>query len=170
MKYKKLTNQNFLQNKNEIFEQIISILETPENFVENVKCHYEEMFCSNNAYMIVAYENNLPVAYAFVRYHPETQQSYLMDVNTKKNFQNQHIATNLLNYLISDFFKHNKNKLHLWVSPKNIIAKKIYENLGFKTTNALPTALPFFNNIKDCDFYECTPQSFTPKPFNNKKL
>ena len=162
MEYKKITNQDFLRNKNEILNQINLILETPENFAERIKSHYEEMFGSDKTYMLVAYKNSLPVAYAFVRYYAETEQNCIMDVNTNKNFQNQHIATNLLNHLISDFFKHNKDELYLWVKPENVIAKKIYEKLGFKTIKNIPTKLPFFKNIKDCDFYKCTINSFTP--------
>ena len=166
IKYTVITKQNYDKNRLKILKNILSILETPEQYTKKLYEHYDEMFKSNNAYMILCTKNNDAAAYAFVRFYPETQKYYLMDINTAKKYQNQHIGTNLIKYLLNDFFNKNNKNIYLWVHKDNKIAKKIYTNLGFERTNDKPYQLDFYKNIKDDDFYVCTKKGFNLKNLN----
>ena len=164
-----LTKQNYDKNRSKVLENISAILETPEQYLNKLYDHYDEMFSSNNTYMILCSNKSEAVAYAFVRFYPETQKYYIMDVNTAKKYQNQHIATNLIKYLLTDFFNKNNDNIYLWVHKDNVIAKKIYTRFGFKLTDEKPYQLDFFNNIKDDDFYVCTKNAFKLKKMNFNK-
>ena len=164
-----ITKQNYDKNRSKVLENISAILETPAQYLNKLYDHYDEMFTSNNTYMILCSYESEAVAYAFVRFYPETQKYYIMDVNTAKKYQNQHIATNLIKYLLTDFFNKNNDNIYLWVHKDNVIAKKIYTRFGFKLTDEKPYQLDFFNNIKDDDFYVCTKNAFKLKKMNFNK-
>ena len=164
-----ITKQNYDKNRLKVLGSISAILDTPEQYLNKLYNHYDEMFTSNNAYMILCFYESEAAAYAFVRFYPETQKYYIMDVNTAKKYQNRHIGTTLIKYLLTDFFNKNNNNIYLWVHKDNAIAKKIYTRLGFEITDEKPYRLDFFKNIKDDDFYVCTPDTFKLKKTNYNK-
>ena len=96
------------------------------------------------------------ISCACIRYYEEEDKYFLINVNTRKDFQLKGIATEFLTIAMEDFFSNNKNEnIYLWVHPKNEIAIKLYNKLGFEKTDYFPNKLNFKDNIINDSIYYC---------------
>ncbi len=160
MKFIKIDTNEFNKNRDKIIAQIISAQNTPINYAKNVREYYTNVFLNNKAVLYACMVNNEFIAVETVCFYPEIEKFCLINVNTRKDFQNKKVATRLTDFALADFFAtHKDTPMYLWVHPDNF-ATNMYKHLGFKTSNENFSALPFYNNIKDDEIYICTQENF----------
>lgn len=108
-------------------------LETLENeFTEvftkqNVKNDIEtNTFTNYFTYLI----DNKPVA--FINYYVMYERAELININVNEEYQNNHIASKLLEYMIEDCKNKNVNSITLEVKETNTKAIHLYEKYNFR--------------------------------------
>ena len=93
----------------------------------NVKLDIENnKFTNYFTYLI----NNQPVA--FINYYIMYERAELININVSEDYQNNHIASKLLEYMINDCENKNVNSITLEVKQTNTKAIYLYEKYGFK--------------------------------------
>lgn len=94
---------------------------------QNVKNDIENNnFTNYFTYLI----NNIPVA--FINYYVMYERAELININVNMEYQNNHIASKLLEYMIEDCKNKNVNSITLEVKETNKKAIHLYEKYGFK--------------------------------------
>lgn len=83
-------------------------------------------FTNYFTYMI----NDQPVA--FMNYYVMYERAELININVLDSFQNQKIASQLLEYMITDCINRNVNNITLEVKVTNEKAIHLYQKYGFK--------------------------------------
>ena len=106
------------------------------------------------------------ISCACIRYYEEEDKYFLINVNTRKDFQNKGIATKFLTNVLKDFFNKVNDNLYLWVNSENKIAIKLYAKLGFQKTDYFPDKFSFKNNLLNNDIYFCNKKLFSNKSIN----
>ena len=85
---------------------------------------------NKNSYFFVTKINNLVVGYVILWHY--NNEMTICNLAVKKEYRNQGIGKQLLNYAIEIAKNKNVSQIFLEVRTKNIIAKKLYESFGFK--------------------------------------
>ncbi len=71
-------------------------------------------------------------AVAFINYDIMYERSELININVKKEYQNQKIATKLLEFMIDDCLNKDVESITLEVRENNFNAIHLYEKIGFE--------------------------------------
>lgn len=71
-------------------------------------------------------------AVAFINYDIMYERSELININVKEEYQNQKIATKLLEFMINDCLNKNVESITLEVRENNFNAIHLYEKMGFE--------------------------------------
>ena len=71
-------------------------------------------------------------AVAFINYHVMYERSELININVEEKYQNNKIATKLLEFMINDLINKNVENITLEVKKDNYNAIHLYEKMGFK--------------------------------------
>lgn len=69
---------------------------------------------------------------AFINYYIMYERAELININVSENFQNQHIATRLMNYMIEDCNKKSVRSITLEVKKTNDKAIHLYRKFEFQ--------------------------------------
>lgn len=69
---------------------------------------------------------------AFINYYVMYERAELININVSKEYENNHIATKLLEYMINDCIEKEVNSISLEVKETNINAIHLYSKFGFK--------------------------------------
>lgn len=85
---------------------------------------------SNHTYYIGWTENNTIIAYLGIKYVCDTLD--IIAIQTRKEYQNQHLANKLLEAMFEFAKKNHIVTLNLEVRSSNSIAIRLYENHQFK--------------------------------------
>lgn len=156
MKFIKVYNKDFLNKQSYFKEQIAKVQNTKKEYVNDVFEYYKENLKDKRSYIVAYMLDNEIISCACVRYYEKENKYFLINVNTRKDFQHKGIATEFLTIAMEDFFSNNKNEnIYLWVHPKNEIAIKLYNKLGFEKTDYFPNKLNFKDNIINDSIYYC---------------
>lgn len=94
---------------------------------ENVKKDIQDNQFTNYLTYIV---NDEPVA--FINYYVMYERAELININVSESFQNQKIASKLLEYMINDCINKKATSITLEVKVTNEKAIHLYEKFGFK--------------------------------------
>ena len=71
-------------------------------------------------------------AVAFINYHVMYERSELININVEEKYQNNKIATKLLEFMINDLINKKVEDITLEVKKDNYNAIHLYEKMGFK--------------------------------------
>ena len=74
--------------------------------------------------------DNVPVA--FINYHIMYERAELININVAEEYQNQKIASKLVEHMITDCLEKNVNSITLEVKKTNDKAIHLYKKFGFK--------------------------------------
>ncbi len=172
MKFEIVDYKKFLENKDFYYEQIPKAQNSDEKYKPFIFTYYKEALKSNDkSFISICKEDNEIVGIALIRYYIEEKKFFLINVNTRKDFQhsNNKIGTNVVLNGLKNFFDNKvDNEIFLWVNKDNIYAKKIYQNLGFKQTNYCPRQLKMMNKNQNEEVYSLTKQAFDKTISKNK--
>lgn len=151
MKFKAIYIDEFLKNKLFFYNEIPSAQNTDKKYYINVYEYYKNALSENkDNFIFVCLEDNSIISTSLYCYYKEENKFFILNVNTRKDYQNKKIATKLLKEGMNYFFNKTKEtEIYLWVNQNNEIATHLYNKLGFKTTKYTPNKLKFYNNIKD---------------------
>ena len=164
MKFIKVNKLDFLNNQDFFKEQIPKAQNTKKEYIDDVFEYYNENLKDERNYLVAYMLDNEIISCALVRYYEEEKKYFLINVNTRKDFQHKGVATKFLTTALEDFFSNNKNEnIYLWVHPKNEIAIKLYNKLGFQKTDYFPNKLTFKENIINDAIYYCNYELFNNK-------
>lgn len=94
---------------------------------EKVKKEIEDNLFTN--YFTYILDNN-PVA--FINYYVMYERAELININVLDEYQNQKIASKLIEYMIEDSIKKQVKSITLEVKETNIKAIHLYKKYGFK--------------------------------------
>jgi len=94
---------------------------------EKVKKEIEDNLFTN--YFTYILDNN-PVA--FINYYVMYERAELININVLDEYQNQKIASKLIEYMIEDSIKKQVKSITLEVKETNIKAIRLYKKYGFK--------------------------------------
>ncbi len=171
MKFEIVDYKKFLENKDFYYEQIPKAQNSDEKYKPFIFTYYKEALKSNDkSFISICKEDNEIVGIALIRYYIEEKKFFLINVNTRKDFQhsNKKIGTNVVLNGLKNFFENKvDNEIFLWVNKDNIYAKKIYEKVGFEKTSYYPTKLKFLENSKGEEIYCLSKEKYMQN--NNKK-
>lgn len=164
MNFKTVYLQEFLNNKDYYYEQIPKVQNFPDGQYESVFEYFKKYLAGNEKSFFTTCEiNGELIGINLITYFPEEDKFYLMNVNTRKDYQHtdMKIGTKTTQFSLDNFFKTSEyDRIYLWVRPDNAYAKKLYENLGFEPTDYFPTKLDFLENIKNDEIYELTKERY----------
>ncbi|MEY8572249.1 ribosomal protein S18-alanine N-acetyltransferase [Lactobacillus intestinalis] len=85
----------------------------------------------NSLYLVVYHASDL-VAFIGARFNP--REAHITNIAVSPKYQNQHIGTYLMQWMINRARKNNCEVVSLEVKIDNDIAQKLYSSLGFKST------------------------------------
>jgi len=118
---------------------IIKLTETSP-YLDKLQQYFTEVFTKENVKKDI--QNNKFTNYftymiddnpiAFINYYIIYERAELININVLDDFQNQKIASKLLEYMINDCVKNNVTSITLEVKSTNIKAIHLYEKFGFK--------------------------------------
>lgn len=151
MQFKKVDFEEFCAHKNYYFEQIPKAQNSNPEYKQDVFDYYfNNLKNDNQNFIMTALENDEIIGCAFFMFYKEEGEFFLLNVNTKKEFQHstKKVATNVLKFGLQEFFK-THDKIYLWVEKNNINAQKLYEKLNFATTDYYPDNLDFLANRQE---------------------
>lgn len=94
---------------------------------KNVKKDIQDNEFTNYLTYII---NDQPVA--FINYYVMYERAELININVLNSFQNQKIASKLLEYMINDCINKKATSITLEVKVTNVKAIHLYEKFGFK--------------------------------------
>lgn len=109
---------SYLEYLQTIFKNVF----TKENVKEDIK---NNQFTNYLTYLV----DNQPVA--FINYYVMYERAELININVQEIFQNQKIASKLLEYMINDCINKNINSITLEVKVTNEKAIHLYKKFGF---------------------------------------
>lgn len=109
-----------------------------------------EDLLSNHTYYIGLVENNTIIAYLGTKYVCDTLD--IIAIQTRKEFQNQHLANKLLESLFDFAKKNHITTLNLEVRSSNSIAIHLYENHQFEKIGIRKNY--YSNPLEDAYFYQ----------------
>lgn len=118
---------------------IIRLTET-SSYLDNLQILFTDVFTKENVkediknnkftnYFTYVIDDN-PVA--FINYYIMYERAELININVLDSFQNQKIASKLLEYMINDCTKNNVTSITLEVKSTNVKAIHLYQKYGFK--------------------------------------
>ena len=102
----------------ELFPKIL----TSKSVKEDIK---NNQFTNYLTYLI----NGEPVA--FINYYIMYERAEIININVLEEYQNQKIASKLLEYMVNECISHNVKSITLEVKETNIKAIHLYEKFGF---------------------------------------
>lgn len=110
---------SYLDNLEQYFTDVF----TKQNVKEDIK---NNKFTNYFTYVI----NDDPIA--FINYYIMYERAELININVLDDFQNQKIASKLIEHMINDCVKNNVTSITLEVKSTNVKAIHLYEKFGFK--------------------------------------
>lgn len=102
----------------ELFPKIL----TSKSVKEDIK---NNQFTNYLTYLV----NGEPVA--FINYYIMYERAEIININVLEEYQNQKIASKLLEYMVNECISHNVKSITLEVKETNIKAIHLYEKFGF---------------------------------------
>lgn len=114
-------NRNYLEK---ICENLINYDEFWTNAVLE-----DEFNNENSKYFVAIDENNEIIAFGGLWFNID--EAHVMNIAVKKEFRRQHVGTELLEFLVAEAKKENKNCITLEVREDNVPAIELYKKLEF---------------------------------------
>ncbi len=114
-------NRNHLE---EICENLINYDEFWTNAVLE-----DEFNNENSKYFVAIDENDEIIAFGGLWFNID--EAHVMNIAVKKEFRRQHVGTELLEFLVAEAKKENKNCITLEVREDNVPAIELYKKLEF---------------------------------------
>lgn len=108
----------YIDKLSELFPKIL----TSKSVKEDIK---NNQFTNYLTYLI----NGEPVA--FINYYIMYERAEIININVLEEYQNQKIASKLLEYMVNECISHNVKNITLEVKETNIKAIHLYEKFGF---------------------------------------
>ena len=108
----------YIDKLSELFPKIL----TSKSVKEDIK---NNQFTNYLAYLI----NGEPVA--FINYYIMYERAEIININVLEDYQNQKIASKLLEYMVNECISHNVKNITLEVKETNIKAIHLYEKFDF---------------------------------------
>ena len=108
----------YIDKLSELFPKIL----TSKSVKEDIK---NNQFTNYLTYLI----NGEPVA--FINYYIMYERAEIININVLEEYQNQKIASKLLEYMVNECISHNVKSITLEVKETNIKAIHLYEKFGF---------------------------------------
>ena len=152
VKNKIIRYDDFIKNEEYFKTEIPKAQNSDEKHINSIFNYYKETLSDKRNFMAICeYDNHIIGCITYI-YYEEEKKYFLINVNTQKDFQHKGIAKNLIKFGNDKFFDSHNTPLYLWVNPKNIIAKNLYEALNFKKIDNYYPTLKFLQNEKE-DIY-----------------
>ena len=108
----------YIDKLSELFPKIL----TSKSVKEDIK---NNQFTNYLTYLV----NGEPVA--FINYYIMYERAEIININVLEEYQNQKIASKLLEYMVNECISHNVKNITLEVKETNIKAIHLYEKFGF---------------------------------------
>lgn len=108
----------YIDKLSELFPKIL----TSKSVKEDIK---NNQFTNYLTYLI----NGEPVA--FINYYIMYERAEIININVLEEYQNQKIASKLLEHMVNECISHNVKNITLEVKETNIKAIHLYEKFGF---------------------------------------
>lgn len=108
----------YIDKLSELFPKIL----TSKSVKEDIK---NNQFTNYLTYLI----NGEPVA--FINYYIMYERAEIININVLEEYQNQKIASKLLEYMVNECISHNVKSITLEVKETNIKAIHLYEKFDF---------------------------------------
>lgn len=108
----------YIDKLSELFPKIL----TSKSVKEDIK---NNQFTNYLTYLI----NGEPVA--FINYYIMYERAEIININVLEEYQNQKIASKLLEYMVNECISYNVKSITLEVKETNIKAIHLYEKFGF---------------------------------------
>ncbi len=108
----------YIDKLSELFPKIL----TSKSVKEDIK---NNQFTNYLTYLV----NGEPVA--FINYYIMYERAEIININVLEEYQNQKIASKLLEYMVNECISHNVKSITLEVKETNIKAIHLYEKFGF---------------------------------------
>lgn len=108
----------YIDKLSELFPKIL----TSKSVKEDIK---NNQFTNYLTYVV----NGEPVA--FINYYIMYERAEIININVLEEYQNQKIASKLLEYMVNECISHNVKNITLEVKKTNIKAIHLYEKFGF---------------------------------------
>lgn len=108
----------YIDKLSELFSKIL----TSKSVKEDIK---NNQFTNYLTYLI----NGEPVA--FINYYIMYERAEIININVLEEYQNQKIASKLLEYMVNECISHNVKSITLEVKETNIKAIHLYEKFDF---------------------------------------
>lgn len=108
----------YIDKLSELFPKIL----TSKSVKEDIK---NNPFTNHLTYLI----NGEPVA--FINYYIMYERAEIININVLEEYQNQKIASKLLEYMVNECISHNVKSITLEVKETNIKAIHLYEKFDF---------------------------------------
>lgn len=108
----------YIDKLSELFPKIL----TSKSVKEDIK---NNQFTNYLTYLV----NGEPVA--FINYYIMYERAEIININVLEEYQNQKIASKLLEYMVNECISHNVKSITLEVKETNIKAVHLYEKFDF---------------------------------------
>ncbi len=108
----------YIDKLSELFPKILTTKSVKEDIKNN-------QFTNYLTYLI----NGEPVA--FINYYIMYERAEIININVLEEYQNQKIASKLLEYMVNECISHNVKSITLEVKETNIKAIHLYEKFDF---------------------------------------
>lgn len=108
----------YIDKLSELFPKIMTSKSVKEDIKNNQFTNYLTYLVSGE-----------PVA--FINYYIMYERTEIININVLEEYQNQKIASKLLEYMVNDCISHNVKNITLEVKETNIKAIHLYEKFGF---------------------------------------
>lgn len=108
----------YIDKLSELFSKIL----TSKSVKEDIK---NNQFTNYLTYLV----NGEPVA--FINYYIMYERAEIININVLEEYQNQKIASKLLEYMVNECISHNVKSITLEVKETNIKAIHLYEKFDF---------------------------------------
>ena len=108
----------YIDKLSELFPKIL----TSKSVKEDIK---NNQFTNHLTYLV----NGEPVA--FINYYIMYERAEIININVLEEYQNQKIASKLLEYMVNECISHNVKSITLEVKETNIKAIHLYEKFDF---------------------------------------
>lgn len=108
----------YIDKLSELFPKIL----TSKSVKEDIK---NNQFTNYLTYLV----NGEPVA--FINYYIMYERAEIININVLEEYQNQKIASKLLEYMVNECISHNVKRITLEVKETNIKAIHLYEKFDF---------------------------------------
>lgn len=108
----------YIDKLSELFPKILTSKSVKENIKNNQFTNY-----------LTYLTNGEPVA--FINYYIMYERAEIININVLEEYQNQKIASKLLEYMVNECISHNVKSITLEVKETNIKAIHLYEKFDF---------------------------------------